>query len=101
MEEINWNAFKTKFDGKEQESFERLSYLLFCDEFNKPLGLFRYKNQIGIETEPLEVDGKKIGFQSKFYETPLASNKAEIKDSLKKAKDKNSKLNKVIFYTNQ
>ncbi len=101
MEDINWSAFKAKFDGKEQKSFERLSYLLFCDEFNKPLGLFRYKNQAGIETEPVEVDGKNIGFQAKFYETSLASNKAEIIDALKKAKDKNSELNKVIFYTNQ
>lgn len=101
MTVLNWNAFKTKFDGKEQSAFESLCYLLFCDEFNKPTGLFRYKNQIGIETEPIEVDGVWIGFQVKYYATPLASNKKDIIDALSKAKKANPKLDQVIVYTNQ
>ena len=48
MIEVNWNNFKAKFNGKEQESFEVLSYLLFCDEFNQEFGIFRYFNQAGI-----------------------------------------------------
>jgi len=49
MQEINWNNFKAKFNGKEAKTFEHLSYLLFCREFNQSTGIFRYKNQAGIE----------------------------------------------------
>jgi len=99
--EINWNNFKAKFNGKEQKSFEWLCYLLFCNEFNINTGIFRYKNQAGIETEPIEYDDKLIGFQAKFYETKISQNKYDIKDSIAKAKSKNQELNKVLFYINQ
>ncbi len=101
MLEINWNIFKAKFNNKEQKTFENLSYLLFCDEFNKDTGIFRYKNQAGIETEPIEHDGKIIGFQAKFYETKISDNIPDIKNSIKKAKEKNPNINKVLFYINQ
>jgi len=101
MQEINWNNFKAKFSGKEQKSFEWLCYLLFCNEFNINTGIFMYKNQAGIETEPIEYDDKLIGFQAKFYETKISENKEDIKDSIAKAKSKNQKLNKVLFYINQ
>jgi len=100
MHEINWNNFKAKFNGKEQESFEWLCYLLFCNEFNINW-VPRYKNQAGIETEPIEYEGKLIGFQAKFYETKLSENKNDMKDSITKAKRKNPTLNKILFYTNQ
>jgi hypothetical protein len=76
MFEINWNIFKAKFNGKEQKTFENLCYLLFCNEFNQNTGIFRYKNQTGIETEPIEHKGKMIGFQAKFYETKISDNVA-------------------------
>ncbi|MDI6707159.1 MAG: ATP-binding protein, partial [Bacillota bacterium] len=101
MLEINWNIFKAKFNGKEQEVFENLSYLLFCDEFNKDTGIFRYKNQTGIETEPIEHEGKIIGFQAKFYETKISDKVKDIEDSIAKAKNKNPNLNKILFYINQ
>lgn len=101
MQEINWGIFKAKFNGKEQKSFEWLCYLLFCNEFNIDVGIFRYKNQVGIETEPIEYAGKLIGFQAKFYETKISANKKDIKDSIAKAKTKNPKLDKIIFYINQ
>jgi len=101
MQEINWNSFAAKFDGKEQSSFEWLCYLLFCDEFNKPTGILRYKDQAGIETEPIERDGGVIGFQAKYFETNISGNKVKIKDSIKKAKDRNPTLNKILFYINQ
>jgi hypothetical protein len=101
MLEINWNNFKAKFNGKEQKSFEHLSYLLFCDEHNKETGIFRYKNQTGIETEPIKYHDKWVGFQSKFYETKISGNKEDIKDSITKAKTKNPNLNKILFYINQ
>jgi len=101
MQTANWNNFKAKFDGKEQKSFELLCYLLFCNEFNINTGIFRYKNQTGIETEPIKVDDKLIGFQAKFYETKISENKNDIKDSIAKAKSKNQKLNKILFYVNK
>ena len=87
MQEINWNNFAAKFNGKEQSSFEWLCYLLFCDEYSKPTGMLRYKNQAGIETEPIEHDGEVVGFQAKYFDANLASNKNKIKDSTKKAKE--------------
>ena len=99
--EINWDIFKAKFYGKEQKSFEWLCYLLFCNEFNINTGIFRYKNQAGIETEPIEYDDKLIGFQAKFYETKINENKDDIKDSIKKAKEKSPRLNKILFYINR
>jgi hypothetical protein len=101
MQEINWNNFAAKFNGKEQSSFEWLCYLLFCDEFNKPTGILRYKNQAGIETEPIERNGRVIGFQAKYFEDNISSNKAKIEDSVRKAKDRNPTIDKIIFYMNQ
>jgi hypothetical protein len=101
MQEANWNNFKAKFNGKEQKSFEWLCYLLFCKEFKKNTGIFRYKNQVGIETEPIEHNGQIIGPQAKFYETKISENKGDIKDSIETAKRKNGNLNKIIFYINQ
>ena len=101
MKELNWNKFKAKFNGKEEKSFESLSYLLFCREFGQPNGIFRYFNQTGIETEPVLVNGEWIGFQSKFYETKISENVANLKKSILKAKSKNKNLNKIYFYLNQ
>jgi Restriction endonuclease len=101
MHEINWGNFKAKFNGKEQKTFELLSYLLFCDEFDKRTGISRYKNQAGIETEPILVNDQWVGFQAKFYDTKISDNKADITDSIKKAKEKNPNLQRLLFYTNQ
>lgn len=98
MQEINWNNFKAKFNGKEAKAFEDLCYYLFCREFGQSAGIFRYKNQAGIETEPIHAGGELIGFQSKFFESKI--NPQEIKDSIKTAKGKNPKLNKIYFYIN-
>lgn len=101
MTEINWNLFKAKFNGKEQKTFEWLSYLLFCDEFNIPQGIFRFKNQAGIETEPIKINNESIGFQAKFYDTKISDNTVDIKDSIEKAKRKNPDINKILFYINK
>ncbi len=101
MQGANWNNFKAKFNSNEQKSFEWLCYLLFCKEFNKNTGIFRYKNQAGIETEPIEYNGETIGLQAKFYETKVSENKDDIKNSIDKAKERNNNLSKIIFYINQ
>lgn len=98
---MNWKIFGVKYDKRETWAFEQMSYLLFCAEFNNRVGLFRYKNQTGIETEPIEKDGKYYGFQSKFYTNSIAANKDDIIDSIKKAKSKNKQLDELFFYINQ
>ncbi len=98
---MNWKIFGVKHDKQEAWAFEQMSYLLFCAEFNNRIGLFRYKNQTGIETEPIDKDGKYYGFQSKFYTTSIAANKGDIIDSIKKAKSNNTQLDELLFYINQ
>lgn len=98
---MNWNIFRLKYDKREEWAFEQMSYLLFCAEHNNRIGLFRYKNQTGIETEPLYKDGKILGFQSKYYTTSISVNKSDIIDSINKAKAKNENLNELYFYINQ
>lgn len=98
---MNWKIFGVKYDKRETWAFEQMSYLLFCSEFNNRVGLFRYKNQTGIETEPIEKSGKFCGFQSKFYNNSIAENKRDIIDSIKKAKSKNRHLDELYLYINQ
>jgi hypothetical protein len=101
MKEINWQLFKAKFNGKETSIFENLAYHLFCIEYNINNGIFRFKNQTGIETEPIESNDETIGFQAKYYDTKIADNKSDIIDSIKKAKRENLGLDKILFYLNQ
>lgn len=73
--------FESKFDGGRQEkAFESLAYHLFCLEFGIEKGLFRYKNQAGIETDPVEIGEDIIGFQAKYYSatTSLSTKKLII-----------------------
>lgn len=96
---MNWKIFDLKYDKKEQWAFEQMSYLLFCAEFNNRIGLFRYKNQAGIETEPIESEGLFYGFQAKYYSSSICKN--DIIDSIKKAKSENSQLKIIYLYLNQ
>lgn len=96
---LNWKIFGVKYDKQEQWAFEQLSYLLFCAEFGNRIGLFRYKNQTGIETEPIEKNGRFYGFQAKFFSNSI--NKDDIIASIQKAKRENPRLNEIYLYTNQ
>lgn len=98
---MNWKNFDVKYDKREQWAFEQMSYLLFCAEFNNTIGLFRYKNQTGIETEPIEKDGLIYGFQAKYYTTSISENKPDIINSIQKAKFKNKQVNVIQLYINQ
>lgn len=98
---INWKNFEIKNENKEQWAFEQMSYLLFCEEHNNRIGLFRYKNQTGIETESMQVDDKWFGFSAKYYDVPIKDRVEHIKEALEKAKNKNEHIDTVYFYTNQ
>jgi len=78
----NWNNFKAKFSENPQSNFEWFCYLLFCKEFKQDKGIFRYKNQSAIETNPVEIGNEVIGWQAKFYDTPLSKHKKEILETL-------------------
>ena len=97
----NWNSFQAKFNENPQKNFEWFCYLLFCQEFNKPAGIFRYKNQSGIETNPVVKDDEVIGWQAKFYETKLSSHKSDLIGMIMKSRRDYPDLSKIIFYTNQ
>lgn len=98
---MNWKIFDLKYENREKWAFEQLSYLLFCAELENRVGLFRYKNQAGIETEPMEVTGKMYGFQAKHYTTSIAANKEDIIDAIQKAERKNTGLDILYLYVNQ
>jgi len=97
----NWGIFRAKFTENPQSNFEWFCYLLFCKEFKQDKGIFRYKNQSAIETNPVEIDNKVIGWQAKFYDTPLSKHKKEILETLENTKRDYPKITKIIFYTNQ
>lgn len=97
----NWDIFKAKFSENPQNNFEWLCYLLFCKEYKQEKGIFRYKNQAAIETNTISVGDEIIGWQAKFYDTTLSSNKTELIETLESAKKNYEGINKLIFYTNK
>ncbi len=100
MIKTDWEIFKAKFSTNPQDAFEWMCYLLFCNEFRVKTGIFRYKNQSAIETNPISQDGINIGWQAKFYDAALSSHKNDILETITKAKRDYPDLNKIIFYTN-
>src|SRR5690625_7877990 len=96
MVDINWKRFEAKFNGRENEAFEDLAYLLFCQEHNKPFGIFGYTNQTGFETEPIEIESEIVGFQAKYFKNKL--DKSNIKDSIAKAKKRHPRETGIYMY---
>ena len=101
MTESDWDIFKIKFKGNKASAFENLAYKLFCIKHDIKEGVFRYKNQIGLEAEPIYYNGKYIGFQAKFSKRKISDIKNKIIDTIEKGKRKNPNLNKILFYLNQ
>ncbi len=96
MQQINWDNFSLKAESK-QKSFEDLCMFLCCRE----LGITKieaYQNQPGIETEPFEINGKKYGFQAKFFENGF--DWTQVKGSLEKALNLYSNLDEIFIYSN-
>ncbi|NOW83960.1 hypothetical protein B0H39_001841 [Clostridium beijerinckii] len=98
----NWDVFKAKFSENPQNNFEWFCYLLFCKEFNIEYGIFRYKNQSAIETNPIEInDEDVVAWQAKFYETSLSNHKEDLEGTLNKLKRDYPNVNKLYIYSNQ
>lgn len=99
----NWKIFEVKFSENTQINFEWFCYLLFCREYKKDTGIFRYKNQSAIETNTIQNENEIIGWQSKYYGASLsdATCKSDVINALEKAKRDYPDITKFIFYTNQ
>ncbi len=97
---INWKSFEAKYNNCEQWAFEQMSYFLFCAEMENYIGAFRYKNQPGIETEPIERDGKFYAFQAKYYGTKISENTKDIIVSIEKSHNKHSQPDILFLYVN-
>ena len=97
----NWDLFSTKFSNSKEVVFEWFAYLLFCREFKIPKGWFGFKNQSGIEKNPIEYENEVIGFQAKFYSTSLSDHKDDFLQMLEKANRDYPSLTKILIYTNQ
>ncbi|WP_347902135.1 NACHT domain-containing protein [Bacillus thuringiensis] len=97
MQQIDWNKLGLKGESK-QKSFEDLCMYLFCRELKAPK-ISAYQNHPGIETDPVEVNGKKYGFQSKFFDSKF--DWEQIKKSIEKAIDNYPELDKIYLYSNK
>ncbi|MCU4304796.1 hypothetical protein KTH06_02970 [Acinetobacter ursingii] len=97
----NWDIFSSKYSTDKESVFEWFAYLLFCREYNLPKGWFGFKNQSGIEKNPITHDGEVIGFQAKFYSTSLSDHKDDFLQMLEKTKRDYTSLTKILIYTNQ
>lgn len=97
---VNWKAFEYKFSDNPQKAFENLTYYLFCHEFNQQNGIFRYFNQPHIETNPIQVGEKFIGFQSKYYadSVVMSSKEKELIEAVKGAVRTYSNITTIYFY---
>ncbi len=101
MQEINWDNFNSNFSGRQQHAFEILCYQLFCKQYNKPIGIDRYENHAGIETDPITVDERHIGWQAKYYDTRLSEHKQELIDAITTAKKRHPGLTDIEFFLNK
>lgn len=97
----DWDVFKSKFSENPQKNFEWFCYLLFCKEFERPYGIFRYINQSGMETNPIrkKVGNECVAWEAKFYNDSLSKHKNDFIDKLKIAKENYPELNEMHFYT--
>ncbi|QQR91073.1 MAG: NACHT domain-containing protein [Myxococcales bacterium] len=99
MIEIDWNSFKAK-NKAYHSAFEQLCYHLFCREHRQSKGIYADFNQVGLETEPICVNGEWYGFQAKFFDTKIDYD--QIQDSISKAINAYPKqLDHIEVYTNR
>jgi len=97
MEQIDWNKFGLQAESKDK-SFEDLCMFLCCREL-KISKIDSYHSQPGIETEPFEVNGKKYGFQAKFFESKF--DWQQVKKSVNKGIELYPQLDKIFIYSNK
>lgn len=97
---VDWKAFEYKYSNNPQRAFEDLSYYLFCYEFNRKNGIFRYFNQSHIETIPIQVCDKLIGFQAKYYadSVPMSGKEKDLIEAVEGAARSYPGITILYFY---
>lgn len=94
----DWQSFAYKYRGCEQSAFEDLARTLFRKELGIQVGLFQRMNQKGNETKVVEINGKVIGFQAKYFKNDIDEN--NIISSMKGAKEDNPEQTHYYIYCN-
>lgn len=94
----DWNIFKENFSENPTKNFEWMSYQLFCREFHKEAGIFRFYNQPSLEAEPIKEGDDIIGFQAKFYTVSLKDRAEDIKKAIYDAKKRYKNISIIYFY---
>ena len=97
----DWNVFACKFSGNEQAAFEQLCYLLFCKEHGCEMGISRYINNPGIETDPIAVNDEVIGWQAKYYQVSLSQKRRELIAAVDEAHKCYPEMTRLVFYCNR
>ena len=92
-----WKDFESKNESL-NDAFEDLCMFL-CARGLKVQKIDSYKNQPGIETEPFEANGKKYGFQAKFFDSKF--DWEQIEKSITKAINLYPELDKIFIYSNK
>ena len=94
----DWNIFKENFSENPTKNFEWMCYQLFCRQFHRDTGIFRYYNQPSLEAEPIKEGDDVIGFQAKFYKVSLNERDDEIKKTISDAKKRYNSITIIYFY---
>lgn len=76
---------RTNFPKDARTAFEDLCTHLFCTKLGLREAVSRRKNQWGIESDPVEVEGKVYAFQAKFYDAGTSLGDSKHKDDLVKS----------------
>lgn len=98
MPAIDWSIFESK-NPNQRDSFEELCLHLFTRRLKLDQGATADYNQAGLETMPVEVDGKYYGFQSKHFDRD--TDYKQIKDSVETALTKyGTELDEICIYLN-
>ena len=73
---------------------------MFCYEFNRKNGIFRYFNQPHIETIPIQVCDKLIGFQAKYYadSVPMSGKEKDLIEAVEGAARSYPGITILYFY---
>ena len=97
---IDWRIFETNFSADIRGAFQQLTEQLFCYEYKQPYGIFRFYNQPYIETMPIIVDTRTIGFQAKYFDasTKLSDKVEELCSAITGAHAKYPTLTHIVLY---
>lgn len=95
---VNWNTFKAKFGEASEAEFQLLCTLVFCRMYNRPFGIEAYRNHPGLESTTIEVNGKNVGFQAKFFLDKFSSHKSKILQAVLQAKKYHPELDELVFF---